>query len=243
MKNVLGLITARGGSKGIPGKNIRSLAGKPLIAWTIEAAQKSGCLARIAVSTDDEAIAAVARDWGAEVPFMRPVKLAEDTSSHISVVEHALNWFLEHENYTPDYLLLLQPTSPLRVPEDIQAAVELAEARDAVGVVSVVESHPHPYLSKRIQPDGALADLITVENIPYLRRQDLPLVYSLNGAIYLGRPGALLKERTFMPKGTLAYIMPPERSLDVDTPWDLYMIDLILKDRMNSVDKTSNIEH
>jgi CMP-N,N'-diacetyllegionaminic acid synthase len=130
MKNglgeIIGLITARGGSKSIPRKNIKMLAGKPLIAWTIEAAQKSKDLSRIVVSTDDTEIADVARQWGAEVPFIRPEELARDGSSSISAVLHTVHWLDENEGYCPDYIMLLQPTSPFRTTEDIQKSIELA---------------------------------------------------------------------------------------------------------------------
>ena len=231
MKTVA-VVTARGGSKSIPQKNIAPVAGKPLIAWTIEAARESRALDRLVVSTDNEQIADVARAWGAEVPFLRPAELAQDDSSHIDVVVHAIQWIEEHNGICPDYILLLQPTSPLRSSEDIDSAIDIAKKHNAVAVVSVSETHDHPYLTKRILDDQTLADFVSAEDIPYLRRQALPPAYALNGAIYINRRLSLLDERTFLPKGTYAYVMPRERSLDIDTPWDLYLADMILKDRM-----------
>jgi len=228
--NVLALITARGGSKSIPKKNIAPLAGKPLIAWTIEAALQSRGLNRVIVSTDDKEIAQVGRDWGAEVPFMRPAELAQDDSPHIAVLEHAIRWLKAHDAACPHYIMTLQPTSPLRTAEDIDGAIQIAEARDAIAVVSVCETEHHPYLSKRILEDGTLADFVS-SDIAYLCRQALPPAYALNGAIYLNRCESLLRDKTFLPQGAYGYIMPHERSLDIDSLWDFYLADLILRDR------------
>lgn len=232
MHTVLGLITARGGSKGVPRKNVQPMADKPLIAWTIEAALRSHGLSRVLVSTDDEEIAAVAQAWGAEVPFLRPASLAQDASSHIAVVRHALAWLEEHQAFAPDYVMLLQPTSPLRTVEDIEAVLRLASERAVVAVVSVCPVERHPYLSKCLVADGTLADFVPIpSHLTYLRHQDLPPVYSLNGAIYLNSRVSLLRDSTFVPPGAVPYIMPPERSLDIDTPWDFYLADLILRNR------------
>jgi CMP-N-acetylneuraminic acid synthetase len=228
--NYIGLITARGGSKSIPRKNVKPLAGRPLVAWTIEAALQSECLGRVIVSTDDEEIAQVSRACGAEVPFMRPQELARDDSPHIESVNHAIHWLAAHEDTHPEYIMLLQPSSPLRTSEDIDAAVNLAKERNATGVVSVCETRQHPYLSKQILEDGTIADFVS-SNLDYARRQDLPKAYALNGAIYLNRCKSLVRERTFQPKGTYAYVMPPERSLDVDEAWDLYLADLVLRNK------------
>ncbi len=126
--------------------------------------------------------------------------------------------------------MLLQPTSPLRTTEDMVACIEIVQEKDAQAVVSVCEAPNHPYLTKQIADDGTLADFVS-SNIAYLRRQSLPTAYALNGAVYLDRSQSLRQTRTFLPPGTYPYIMPPERSLDVDTPWDFYLVDLILKDR------------
>ena len=228
-KHVLGLITARGGSKGIPQKNIRKVAGKPLIAWTIEAAINSK-LDRVVVSTDDQEIAEVSRSWGAEVPFMRPKELAQDDSPHMDVIYHAIQWLSEHEDYHPEYILLVQPTTPLRITKDIDGAINMVIEKVADSVVSVSKSPIHPYLTKRINVDGRLEDFVSKPK-GYLRRQDLPPAYALNGAIYLAHREVLLQKETWYTDCTYAYIMPPERSLDIDTPWDLQLADLILRDK------------
>jgi len=227
---IVGLIPARGGSKGIPRKNIKLLAGKPLIAWTIEAARSCSALSRVIVSTDDQEIADVALQWGAEVPFLRPAELAGDKSSALDVVLHVLDRLEEHDAAVPEYLLLLQPTSPFRTKQDIEAAIGLAAMRKVDGVVSVCEASPHPLLCQRIREDGRLADYMSADR-ESRRRQDLPAAYQLNGAIYLNHAQSLRQERTFRPKDTLPYLMPPERSLDLDTLWDWHLAELILRDK------------
>jgi CMP-N-acetylneuraminic acid synthetase len=228
----LGLVTARGGSKGLPGKNLLPLAGKPLIAWTLEAARKARSLDRVIVSTDDPKIAETARQFGGEVPFMRPPELARDDSPHVDVVLHALAWLDEHKDDRPDYVVLLQPTSPFRTAEDIDAAVALAVGKNADAVVSVCEAHDHPYLTRRLSAGGALEEFFPCP-IKYARRQDLQRAFALNGAIYIVRRTSFDQSRTLCPSGALAYLMPIERSLEIDTPWDLRIASLIMSDRSN----------
>jgi CMP-N-acetylneuraminic acid synthetase len=231
---ILGIIPARGGSKAIPGKNLAVVANKPLIAWTVEVAIESGLLDRVVVSTDDREIAAAGKEFGAEVPFLRPTELATDTSPSIDVVLHAIQWLDDNEQYRPDCVLLLQPTSPLRTVTDIRESMELLLAKHGDSVVSVCETRQHPLWMKSVNEEGKLVDL-SPELLPQspapTRRQDLPSVFALNGAIYLALRSLLLSERTFISSRTYAYVMPENRSLDVDTPWDLYLADLILRDR------------
>lgn len=229
-RTVLALITARGGSKGIPGKNIAPLGGKPLIAWSIEAARRSRHVSRVVVSTDDEEIARVSRAWGAEVPFMRPRELALDHSPHIPVILHAVEWMELHGQCRPEYVLLLQPTSPLRRSEDIDAAVELIRERGVDSVIGVGEAASHPYLAKRIREDGWMEDF-TPKPEGYLSRQSLPPAFAINGAIYLVRRDVLMERKALQTERSVVYVMPPERSLDIDTPWDLHLAELILRDR------------
>ena len=227
---VVGVITARGGSKSVPRKNVATVGGKPLIAWTIETALQSRSLSRVIVSTDDEEIAQVSQQRGAEVPFMRPAELAQDDSPHIPVVVHAVEWLESHEDVRCDYVLLLQPTSPLRSTEDIDNAIRLALEKAADSVVSVCQASSHPYLAKRITADGRLEDFGSKPE-GYLPQQVLPPAYVVNGVMYLVRRDVLIEEHTFYTERTYAYVMPPERSLDIDTPWDMYLAELILKDR------------
>jgi CMP-N,N'-diacetyllegionaminic acid synthase len=227
---ILGVVPARGGSKAIPRKNLAVLANKPLIAWTLEVALESGSLDRLVISTDDPQIAEIGKKLGAEVPFLRPTELATDTSTSMDVILHAIRWFDDNERYQPDYVLLLQPTSPLRTVTDIRESIKLALAKRADSVVSVCETHLHPLWMKGVNEEGRLVHLHPQSAAP-TRRQDLPSVFALNGAIYLALRTFLLSERTFVSDRTYAYVMPENRSLDVDTPWDLYLADLILRNR------------
>ncbi len=225
---ILGVIPARGGSKGIPHKNIALVGGKPLIAWRIESARACSRITRVIVTTDDPVIAAAARDFGAEVPFMRPAELATDTASGTAPILHALEWVIHHEGYQPDYVVTLQPTSPLCTTQDLDAALNLAISRNAEAVISVSPVSDHPYWMKRIGEQGELIDFAPGQSVT--RRQDLPPVYALNGAIYITRRDVLLAKKSLYGDQTLAYVMPPERSLDIDTPFDLRLADFLLKD-------------
>ena len=218
----LGLITARGGSKGIPGKNLKLLAGKPLIAHTIESARQSGAFDRLILSTDDEAIAGAARRLGCEVPFVRPAELARDETPHLPVVQHATEWLAGHEAYRPDAVMILQPTSPLRQAHHIREAIARLEPAGAESVVSVSEVplHHHPLRAVRIDPSGAARLFVTGDPIRRRinRRQDLPPVWMLNGAIYLLRSDVLsASEPSLYGERTLAYPMPSPYGISIDT--------------------------
>ena len=213
---LLALIPARGGSKGICRKNIKPLAGKPLLGWTIDTARQAGSVDRIVVSTEDDEIAAIARDLGAEVPFMRPGALSFDSTPGIEPVIHALEQLPEFE-----WVLLLQPTSPLRSVEDIEGIVRLCLDRDAPSAVSVTAVNKHPYWMYQCDEKDRLSPMIP-EQPAVTRRQDLPPAYALNGALYLARRDWLLEHQRFVALDTLAYVMPKERSPDLDTlpDWD-----------------------
>jgi CMP-N,N'-diacetyllegionaminic acid synthase len=215
---ILGLVPARAGSKGIPGKNIKPLGGKPLIAFSIEAARDAGCLDRILVSTDSQEIADVARRSGAQVPWLRPAEFATDTSSIEDVVVHTLQ-LLAADGYRPDAVMVLQPTSPFRSARTIRSAVELHELSAGESVVSVSVAREHPYWCKRIAEDGTLHPWNPAISIPH-RRQELPEAYCLNGAVYLASTGTLQTRRSLYSERTRALVMLEEESLDLDTPWD-----------------------
>ncbi len=192
-----------------------------MIAWTIGPALESG-LGRVLVSTDSEEIAAVAGREGAEVPFLRPAELAGDEAGSFEVAEHALKWVETSSGELPELLVLLQPTSPFRTADDIVAAVRLVENSGAPAAIGVCEADPHPWMTRRIGPDGVLDYFVEVpEHIK--RRQDFLPAYAVNGAIYVIRSRVLLEKKTFQPAGTLAYVMPQERSLDIDLPSDLQL--------------------
>ncbi len=207
---MLALITARGGSKGLPGKNIRPVHGRPLIDFTIAAALKADCVDRVVLSTDDEGIAKVARQHGCDVPFMRPAALAGDETSSIDVVLDALDRLPAF-----DLVILLQPTSPARSADDIDAACRLLIDTDAPACVSVTPADQSPYWMYRIGDGHRLNPLLTASTAT--RRQDLPAVHVLNGAVYVARCDWLRAQRSFVGEGTVAYPMPRERSIDIDT--------------------------
>lgn len=216
--NSLLLIPARGGSKGVPKKNISLLGGRPLIAWTIEQALASNA-GEVIVSTDCETIAAAAKHAGAEVPFMRPSELATDEAGSFEVAEHALRWLGENNGAIPQILVLLQPTSPFRTAADIVDGIALLESSAAPAVVGVCAAGTHPWMTRKVNTDGTLECFCEVP-IGSKRRQDFPKAYEVNGAFYAIRTRALLEKETFEPPGTLALVMPCERSLDIDTPED-----------------------
>ncbi len=222
---VFGLIPARGGSKGIPRKNVKLIAGKPLIVWTIEAALRSSLLDAVVVSTDDPEIAEVARNAGAQVPFMRPPEIAQDKTSGLEPVLHALDQLPQYES-----VLLLQPTSPLRTTEDIDECLRMAKERNALSVASVSESLTHPYWTYRLGEFQTLSPM--VDAAPIARRQDLPKVFALNGALYFSNANWLRRSRNFVGTDTLAYVMQRERAVDLDTSLDWKFAELLLKESM-----------
>jgi CMP-N,N'-diacetyllegionaminic acid synthase len=215
-RNVLALITARGGSKGVPGKNILTIGGKPLLQWTIDAARGSRYVDRVVLSSDDAAIIAVARDGGCEVPFVRPAALATDSASSMDVVLDALDRL-----QFSGLLVLLQPTSPLRTAADIDGALELLVSRGAPACVSVREAEDHPYWTFMSDADGRLRRFAAPEGALPSRRQDLPAAWCLNGAVYVADSDSLRRERSFVVPDTVGFAMPVDRSLDIDTPDDV----------------------
>lgn len=223
--SVLGVIPARGGSKGVRRKNLRTVAGKPLIAWTIEEAKKSKYIDRLILSSEDEEIINVAKSWGCEVPFVRPQELAQDETPGIEPVLHALRLLPAY-----DYIVLLQPTSPLRSVEDIDGCIKQCLEYRANACVSVTEPDKNPYWMYTLDADGKMVPLIDLKDFP-VRRQDLPKVYALNGAVYVARCDWLLETRSFLTRETIAYPMPTERSIDVDTEFDLILAEAMLNVR------------
>ena len=220
--NVLGVIPARGGSKAIPRKNLVELGGKPLIQYTIEAALASyPALARIIVSTEDAEIAEVSRACGAEVPFVRPFELAEDKASSVDVLRHALRVLQKENGARSDWVMLLQPTTPFRTTADIAAALEIARRGGCDSVISVVRViDSHPARVKKIVDDGL--EPFCVKEEEGTRRQDLqPPAFKRNGAIYLTRHDVVMEQRSIWGRVIRPYLMPPERSLNIDSPFDL----------------------
>jgi len=227
-KKILGVITARGGSKGIPRKNIKDLCGKPLIGYTIDAAKTSKFLTRTIVSTDDQEIAEVARACGGDVPFMRPNELAQDKSTSLPVVQHALGYLKENANEQYDYIMILQPTSPFRTAEDIDACIQKIVDTNADSVMSMVElSDFSPKKLKKIENDRIVALLQEEGQTSEFRDADVK-VYKRNCAIYLTKVEYLLENDLF-GKVSRPYIMPEERSLDINIPIDFEMAEFFMK--------------
>jgi len=214
-KTILAIIPARGGSKGVPRKNIRLLASRPLIAWTISEAKNSKYIDRLILSTEDEEIAKVAREYGCEVPFKRPVELAQDDTPGIEPVIHAINTL--EEKY--DFVVLLQPTSPLRTAEDIDGCIQHCIMTESPACVSLTETRQSPYWMYQLDADMKLKSFIQNGETIY-RRQDLPKVYALNGAVYVAKTGFILENSSFLTEATVGYIMSAEHSVDIDTELD-----------------------
>lgn len=225
-KKVLALIPARGGSKGVPGKNIRLLGDKPLLAWTIEAAKKSRYIDKMILSSDDDLIIEVGRQWGCEVPFRRPKELAGDSTPTMDAVFHALEQVPSY-----DKLVLLQATSPLRSVEDIDLSLE--KSLQSPFCVSVVENSESPFWSYFTDENMRMKPVISSST--FTRRQDIPKTYIANGAIYIADIEALKREKTFFTKETLAYIMPSERSVDIDTLDDFEFLEFKLRKNSEEV--------
>ncbi len=219
---VLAVIMARLNSKGVPQKCIRPLAGRPLIAHTIDAALGASSITRTIVTTESPEIADIARLQGAEVPFMRPAVLSNDNVQVNDVVDHALSELKMREGYVPDVVVMLQPTSPMRTAEDIGNAMELFVETQADEVISVTATETHPYWTVVVDEKGIVSSFVDLPATALeVGRQDLPVVYKLNGAIYITRPQGVIQMASHPYSGkTHAYIMPPERSIDINTEMD-----------------------
>jgi len=226
--SVLAVVTARGGSKGLPGKNIRPMLGKPLISWTIDAALAAPSIDSIVVSTDDEEIANVSRSAGARVPFMRPISLASDTASSIDVLFHVIDT-LEQMGEHYDLVVLLEPTSPLRNPSDIEQALSQLIENRAGSVVSVcrAESH-HPAFMYRQTDDSRLMPF-TNQQPTALRRQDIEPVYFLEGTVYCSHIDILRAQQSFYHQDTLAYEVPKWKSIEIDDIYDFVMVEALMR--------------
>jgi CMP-N-acetylneuraminic acid synthetase len=222
-KSFLAIIPARGGSKRLPRKNVLDLAGKPLIAWTIQAAKNSKYIDHFVVSTDDSEISEISKKIGAEV-LTRPAELATDTASSVDVVLHAIG----AQNQSYDYVILLQPTSPLRVAEHIDEAIELLFEKSANAVISVCETNHSPLWANTLPENGGM-DNFSREEVKGKRSQDLPIFYQLNGAIYLVSSASLKQSKSFIQaKNSYAYIMSKKDSVDIDSDLDFEFVSLLI---------------
>ena len=227
MSRIVAVIPARGSSKGIPYKNIQKIAGKPLIAYTIESALKSTVLDRVIVSTDDSKIAQIAKSCGAEVPFLRPADLAMDNTPGFRVAQHAVKYLEDFETCKVDVAVILQPTSPLRGERHINATVEKLLETNADSVVTVCKVKRHPFWSFLCKGDRLYPFL--EEGITVSRRQDLPEIYALNGAVYAVKRQVLFEQNSLLGKDTRAVVMSDEESVDVDDYFDLFLAEMTIK--------------
>ncbi len=232
-RRVLAIVPARRGSKGLPLKNIRSLGGMPLLAWPIRAAKASRYIDRVMISTDDAEFARLAQEAGADVPFLRPAALANDTATSLSFIVHALDT-LAAAGDRYDWLVLLEPTSPLTETADVDAALEtlVAKAADAdaiVGVAQVIDSHPAFVV--RLSEDGFLRPYMEPVFGAPSRRQDVEPLYRLDGSLYISDIAALRREGGFYHARSLPFVMPRWKSFEVDELVDFICIEAILENR------------
>jgi N-acylneuraminate cytidylyltransferase/CMP-N,N'-diacetyllegionaminic acid synthase len=226
---VLAIIPARGGSKGVPKKNIKSILDKPLIAYTIEAAKKSKYITRVIVSTDDNEIADVSRQYGAEVPFLRPNELATDSSPTNDAILHVVDELHKVEGYRPKIICLLQCTSPLRDYNDIDETINKMLSTKSDAAVSICEVECNPYWTNVLENEKLKYFLEEGKNIT--RRQDLPPIYRINGAVYAVNTEVFLEQKTLEPENITGYIMDGNKSVDIDTAIDFKMAELLLKEK------------
>lgn len=227
--NAVGIIFARGGSKGLPGKNIRPFAGKPLISWTIEHARAIRRLRRVIVSTDSEAIATVAKEYGAEVPFLRPVELARDDSPEWLAWRHTLTYLMNTEGALPDAMVSIPPTAPLRFPKDIEDCLDEFIRGGADMVITVTEAHRNPWFNMvKTKTDGTMGLVISSAD-SFSHRQDTPPVYDMATIAYVANPAFVLSHSSIFDGRVRALHVPVERALDIDTLFDFEIAEFLMK--------------
>lgn len=229
--SIVAFIFARGGSKGLPGKNIRELGGKPLIAWAIEHALAVKRIERVIVSTDSEQIASVAREYGAEVPFIRPEELAQDDSPEWLAWRHALNYLAEVEGNLPRLMVSVPTTAPLRLPNDIESCLDEYEKGDADMVITVTDAHRSPYFNMvKANPDGTVG-LVIEPKSAISRRQDAPKVFDMSTVAYVARPEFVMANNSTFEGRVRAVNVPHERAIDIDTLLDFQIAECLMRAR------------
>lgn len=231
--NAVAIIFARGGSKGLPGKNIRLLGRKPLIAWSIEHALAIKRIVRVIVSTDSEEIAKVARQYGAEVPFIRPSELAKDDSSEWLAWQHALRYLTEETGLLPEVLVSLPTTAPLRLAIDVENCLDEYAKGNAETIITVTDAHRNPYFNMvKTNKDGTVA-IVNSMSSNISRRQDAPKVYDMATVCYVVNPKFVIDNNTIFEGRVKAIHIPPERAIDIDTLLDFQITESLLKIREN----------
>ena len=229
---MLAIIPARGGSKSIPQKNLVALAGKPMIAYTFEAAIASRHISRTILSTDDPDIVAIGKEFGIAAPFLRPAELARDDSPMLPVIQHAVRFIETEEDYRPEHVVLLQPTSPLRTSGHVDCALQILISTGADTVVSVVEI-PHRYAPNSLMRLEGNVLVPHAEGPVILRRQDKPTLYARNGPAVLCMRRESVDDARLYGDNCVPYVMDAESSLDVDTRFELRMAEMLLRDRVS----------
>ena len=234
-RRILAVITARGGSKGLPGKNIRPLLGKPLIAWSIEQAMNAKYIDKIVVSTESPRIASIARRYGADAPFLRPKRLATDAAKSVDVIFHAVEYF-EKKQEIFDYLVLLEPTSPLRNNYDLDDAIKKlingSKVYDALVSVGEIKLE-NPYIAKLVA-NGHVQPLIKEQAKRFFRRQQLPKAFFPYGVIYASKIAALKKNKTFYHERTAPYFIERWQNYEIDDIYDFICVEAVLKERLDN---------
>jgi CMP-N,N'-diacetyllegionaminic acid synthase len=233
---IVATICARGGSKGVPGKNIRHLCGKPLIVHTIETAQRCRLIDRIIVSTDSLQIAEIATNSGAEVPFIRPEELATDDAPKLPVIKHAIRFLETRQDYHPDIIVDLDPTSPLRTEKDIEACIKIVRDEGADNVFSVIAAHRNPYFNM-VEVNNGRVQLVKQLASAAARRQDTPPVYDMNASIYVWERDALINNDSLFLERTRIYEMP-EWARDIDGETDFKFAEFLIKEGRINVGKS-----
>ena len=226
---VLGAIFARGGSKGIPGKNIKLLNGKPLIAYAIECARATKGIDAVIVSTDDEIIAQTARQWGAEVPFMRPAQLATDNAPELLAWRHAIDTYAQINGRTVDILVSVPATSPLRAPQDVAQCLTVLRDGDADAVITVTPARRNPYCNMVKMDEAGYASLVIPPGRDISGRQSAPQVYDMTTVAYAVRADLIRQGKTIFEGKVRCVTVPDERALDIDTPLDFELAEIFLK--------------
>lgn len=227
-KSALGIITARGGSKGVPDKNIRPINGKPVIAYTIDAAKACGCIDTVMVTTDSKKIQETAQRCGAEAPFLRPAELATDTAKQEDAILHAMDYY-EKQGRVFDYVVLLEPTTPLRRAETLREGFKLLESRpDADAVFSITECDISPVFCSTLRADHLMKDWMD-ERFKWLNRQEIPAYYQPSPLVTISKWKSFKEKKTFMHDSTLAMIVDPVEAKDIDTPLHFFILESLVK--------------
>ena len=233
--NVTAIIFARGGSKGLPGKNIRPLNGKPLIAWSIEQALSVKQINNVIVSTDSEDIAKVARYYGAQVPFIRPKELSQDDSPEWLAWQHALNYIKETNGALPDVMVSVPTTSPLRLPYDIEQCLAEFNKGGADIVITVTEANRNPYFNMVKTNEDGTVGLVIPPSSAIARRQDAPVVYDMATVAYVIQPKFVMSHNSLFEGRIRAITIPRERAIDIDTLYDFHLAECLLNSRENKL--------